>query len=440
MKEILCYRLKHSDAEQLKVGLKKHKGTKIKVCKSMSDLFDLEVDSFSAVFIYVDETLDNDNLETLFKLFGRIPVNIILKEKDYESLLLAYRYQINSVFEKYLDPESLESCLLKISVMASGSSDKWPISQLVRLFSGPLKIKSNIDFFNRVSSYFGSFDFKCEFSLVEVSGKDVEVLGHKVTKQVLEELKGKRLPRKYVGEEYVVENQRKFYLYTPVFEGKEHTVWIVLDTEKSHKKYMLNTLFYHFVESVMIYRKGKEKEFNLETLAKTDAVTGLYNQRKLSEDLESAVKLHEQKHDKFSIMFLDVDHFKDVNDSHGHLVGSQLLQDIGTVLVYILRGTDHVYRYGGDEFVVIMPHVDIKVVYDIASRVLKKIKNTEFKIEGGEIYRLSVSIGIAEYPTDAKSAFEIIKFADEMMYMSKRSGRGKVFHINEVENASARSK
>ena len=189
----------------------------------------------------------------------------------------------------------------------------------------------------------------------------------------------------------------------------------------------------------MLFRASEEKQQSLEMLAKTDEVTGLYNQRKLSEDLQIAVKQHEQDHDKFSIMFIDVDHFKNVNDSHGHVVGSKLLQDIGSVIIQILRQSDHVYRYGGDEFVVIMPHVDIETVYKVANRVLTQIKGKEFEIEGGDIYRLSVSIGIAEYPTDAKSALDIIRFADEMMYMSKRSGRGKVFHVNEVDDAGSGS-
>tara|TARA_Y100000590_G_C15496456_1_gene929851 strand:- start:415 stop:975 length:561 start_codon:yes stop_codon:yes gene_type:complete len=184
---------------------------------------------------------------------------------------------------------------------------------------------------------------------------------------------------------------------------------------------------------------NKEKEQNLTVLATTDEITGLYNQRKLSQDLEKAIKHHEIEDETFSIMFIDIDHFKQVNDNYGHVVGSKLLQDIGEVLSLILRASDHIYRYGGDEFVVIMPTVDIETVHDIATRVLEKIKNKKFDIGNGEKYNLSVSIGIAEYPTDAKSALEIIKFADEMMYMSKRSGRGKVFHVNEVENANVSS-
>jgi diguanylate cyclase (GGDEF)-like protein len=155
--------------------------------------------------------------------------------------------------------------------------------------------------------------------------------------------------------------------------------------------------------------------------------------------LEEAIAIHEKQHETFSIMFIDVDHFKSVNDNYGHVIGSKLLQDIGEVLSLILRASDHIYRYGGDEFVVIMPTVAIATVHEIAKRVLYKIKNKEFDIGNGEKYKLSVSVGLAEYPTDAKSALEIIKFADEMMYMSKRSGRGKVFHVNEVEDVDASS-
>ena len=177
---------------------------------------------------------------------------------------------------------------------------------------------------------------------------------------------------------------------------------------------------------------NKEKEHNLQALATTDDVTGLYNQRKLSQDLMAAVEYHEKNHKNFSIMFIDVDHFKNVNDSFGHVIGSQLLIDIGEVLTQLLRSSDDIYRYGGDEFVVIMPSVKIDTVHEIATRILKKIKSKKFDIGEGKEYQLSVSIGIAEYPTDATDAKKIIQFADEMMYKSKESGRGKVFHINEV--------
>ena len=324
-----------------------------------------------------------------------------------------------------------------MSLLEDTDSSQVPIEQVFRLFSGSMKIKTNLDLFNRLALYFKSFHFSCEFSLLE-SLKDGThlVYGNDISEAVIKELKSKRIPRRYLGEVIELEDNR---LGTVVFSGSNQAVWAVIKTDFGDQDYLLNSLFFKFLKGVMLFRASEEKQQSLEMLAKTDEVTGLYNQRKLSEDLQIAVKQHEQDHDKFSIMFIDVDHFKNVNDSHGHVVGSKLLQDIGSVLIQILRQSDHVYRYGGDEFVVIMPHVDIETVYKVANRVLTQIKGKEFDIDGGDVYRLSVSIGIAEYPTDAKSALDIIRFADEMMYMSKRSGRGKVFHVNEVDDAGSGS-
>ncbi|MBD67029.1 MAG: hypothetical protein CME62_17640 [Halobacteriovoraceae bacterium] len=207
-----------------------------------------------------------------------------------------------------------------------------------------------------------------------------------------------------------------------------------------HQNETLNSIFISFIKSYAKLRAEKEKVSGLEILALTDDVTGLFNQRKLTEDLKTAVDIHQKEHKTFSIMFIDVDHFKNVNDNYGHIIGSQLLKDMGVLLKNILRETDHIYRYGGDEFVIIMPNISIEIVHRVASRVLKQLKAHEFKIDNGEIYNMSISIGIAEYPTDANTAKEIIRFADEMMYKSKKSGRGRVFHVNEVAHVDVDSK
>src|SRR5690606_25619014 len=127
-------------------------------------------------------------------------------------------------------------------------------------------------------------------------------------------------------------------------------------------------------------------------------------------------------------------HFKQVNDNFGHVIGSQMLIEIGEELRKTLRATDKIYRYGGDEFVVIMPQVSSQTVHAVAVRILNSVKGKTFNIGKAKDYKLSLSIGIAEYPTDAKTSRDIIEFADEMMYISKKSGRGKVFHVREVRN------
>ncbi len=202
-----------------------------------------------------------------------------------------------------------------------------------------------------------------------------------------------------------------------------------------------NKLLRKNIMEIQKYRTLLKKNSKLYQLSHSDEVTGLFNQRKLTLDLESTIEDHLESKDAFSLMFIDVDHFKDVNDNYGHIVGSQMLIDIGRVLKNLLRESDDIYRYGGDEFIVIMRKVNIKIVHKIALRILDSIKNKKFEISENISHKLSVSVGIAEFPKDAQTSKEIIKFADEMMYESKKSGRGKVFHLgHEVKNDSTSTK
>src|SRR5690606_5016706 len=116
----------------------------------------------------------------------------------------------------------------------------------------------------------------------------------------------------------------------------------------------------------------------------------------------------------------------------GHVIGSQLLIDMAKVLKSQLRESDLVYRYGGDEFIVLLPDTSLELTKRVAVRINEKVKSETFKITDGPDYNLSLSIGIGRFPEDAKDAKSIINFADEMMYLSKKSGRGKVFHVTEV--------
>jgi diguanylate cyclase (GGDEF)-like protein len=183
--------------------------------------------------------------------------------------------------------------------------------------------------------------------------------------------------------------------------------------------------------SLAILRDSKRTE-EVRMLSITDEVTGLFNQRKLVEDLNYYVARYPLDKQVFSLLFVDIDYFKNVNDQFGHVVGSQLLIDMAAVLRTQLRSTDLVYRYGGDEFIVLLPRSNVEESKKIAIRMSEAVKASEFIIEGEKKYRLSLSIGIAEFPSDADSAKSIIEFADKMMYMSKKSGRGKVFHVTEV--------
>ncbi len=439
MKKIVSYKLRHDDQEILKVSLSKYDHFEVVQKNEKEGLFSINRDEVAAFFIHVDESIEIKFLETLIKKFSPIPFNIILKYKDFDTLMLCYKNQVSSVFEAKLSTNSVDRSLVKVDLLSKERAEHVPVTDIVNLFSAPVKIKNNSEFYNRMTSYFNSFESVEHISLLEIETEKVSWTGLKIDKSFETKIKKYNIERRFIGTELTFQNEKQFFVATPVFVSDDSKVWLVISLKEEEKDFVLNDLFYKYIENILIYRMNKAKEQNLEVLATTDEITGLFNQRKLSQDLEDAIILHEKQHETFSIMFIDIDHFKSVNDNYGHVIGSKLLQDIGEVLSLILRASDHIYRYGGDEFVVIMPTVDIKTVHEIANRVLIKIKNKEFDIGNGEKYKLSVSVGIAEYPTDAKSALDIIRFADEMMYMSKRSGRGKVFHVNEVENVDVGS-
>lgn len=170
-----------------------------------------------------------------------------------------------------------------------------------------------------------------------------------------------------------------------------------------------------------------------------DDVTGLYNQRKLYKDLSQLVLKYQQLSEPFCVLFIDIDHFKKVNDQYGHLVGTKLLEDVAKDVRSLLRDTDSSYRYGGDEFVVILTDSDGHSGKIVGERILSKIRSQDYIINLREEtihIKLSVSIGVAEFPTDAKNVQDVLAIADRMMYEAKESGRGLVFNTQDVFKTS----
>ncbi len=219
-----------------------------------------------------------------------------------------------------------------------------------------------------------------------------------------------------------------------LLKHQNHEISIV--SAENNSPFDINEIFgpylKNMIHSSLTRLHQKDERDQVEHLALTDEVTGAYNQRKLLADLDHYIKMYQQERRPFNLLFIDIDFFKNVNDQFGHIVGSQLLIDMAVVLRHELRASDLVYRYGGDEFIVLLPKANLDETKRIALRISESVKNKEFLIQGGIKYRLSLSIGLAEYPSDATSAKAIIDFADRMMYMSKKSGRGKVFHVTEV--------
>jgi len=162
-----------------------------------------------------------------------------------------------------------------------------------------------------------------------------------------------------------------------------------------------------------------------ERLTITDDLTKLYNYRYLMQYLEAEVKRCLRYKKKVSLLFVDIDGFKRINDTFGHLVGSQALAEMGQVFRKILRETDVVGRYGGDEFVIVLPETPLNGAMVIAERIRKKVEDYEFASQDLRI-RLTVSLGVANCPKHTLTAEGLIKKADAAMYRAKEISKNSI--------------
>jgi len=162
----------------------------------------------------------------------------------------------------------------------------------------------------------------------------------------------------------------------------------------------------------------------------TDDCTDLYNVRHLNFVLDTEIYRSNRYQYEFSLIFLDLDHFKEVNDTHGHLVGSKLLREMAELIRGSLRLIDYAFRYGGDEFVILLPQTGKESANVVARRLHERVNEKKFMAEEGLNLHLTASFGLATYPADATTKAEMIRLADEAMYLAKNTSRNSIAVAN----------
>ena len=175
------------------------------------------------------------------------------------------------------------------------------------------------------------------------------------------------------------------------------------------------------MENAQLYAKAKER-------AHTDELTGLFNHRYFHERLDEEISRCSRFGDIFSLVFLDMDLFKAYNDIYGHLAGDDMLKQIGQCIKSSTRGIDMAFRYGGDEFTVILPQASLEDACKVAERIRKRIE-VEMDSKGAP---LTCSLGIASWPTDGVMREEIIQAADASLYYAKQMGRNRICLASEI--------
>jgi len=170
----------------------------------------------------------------------------------------------------------------------------------------------------------------------------------------------------------------------------------------------------------------------ISTLAVTDELTGLYNLRKLREDVEREVIRSKRYNHEFSIIMGDIDHFKKINDFYGHRAGDKVLKEIAAALESSKREVDRAYRYGGEEFVILLPETSLAEATEVAEKMRKRIESLEIRInENAQPLNVTISMGVSSFPENGQEIQSLIQAADEALYTAKFLGRNRVSSYSE---------
>jgi diguanylate cyclase (GGDEF)-like protein len=157
-----------------------------------------------------------------------------------------------------------------------------------------------------------------------------------------------------------------------------------------------------------------------------DGLTGLYNRRYMEESLEREIFRAARHQNSVGVVMLDIDHFKAFNDAHGHLAGDVLLRELGRLLRAHIRGADIACRYGGEEFILILPEASLEVTRQRAEHLWGEARSLRPEFAGRLLDSVTVSMGVAAYPSHGTTAEAVLRAADEALYRAKHEGRDRV--------------
>jgi diguanylate cyclase (GGDEF)-like protein len=183
-------------------------------------------------------------------------------------------------------------------------------------------------------------------------------------------------------------------------------------------------LYWH-LSLISANKKLTEQNTLLQTLATTDSLTGLQNRRDILNAIEIEFDRTKRSRTQMSVLMIDIDNFKRINDNYGHIVGDNAIRDVAKSIGLSIRPYDIAGRYGGEEFVVLLPNSDIQVALDIGKRILENVK-TSCKIQTADSYTITVNIGAAQMIKTETSSQSTIENADRALLKAKRLGKDQV--------------
>ncbi|ABK43898.1 cyclic nucleotide-binding protein [Magnetococcus marinus MC-1] len=214
---------------------------------------------------------------------------------------------------------------------------------------------------------------------------------------------------------------------TKLLSIDESRVWSLIHSSHTLACNLLNILSKRMRNNNRVIIEGSERQRKLETFAKVDPLTGIYNRRWFDESMQRQMRRVEHSQNPLSLIMLDVDHFKRYNDTHGHQGGDEALIALAHTISLHLRPGDIAARYGGEEFAVVLPDTDAVSGRMIAERLRTAVEALEIKDdEGNSLSGITISLGVAQTSGTVDSVSELIATADAALYQAKNQGRNRV--------------
>ena len=224
------------------------------------------------------------------------------------------------------------------------------------------------------------------------------------------------------------------YICIPFTINDEYSITINISAKDASEVSRINSMIpsiKNYLEAAKPVIESRILTAKLRETSLKDGMTGLYNRRFLEQFIETIASQADRSKDTYSILMLDVDFFKQVNDTYGHDVGDQVIVAIGKVLQENTRSSDLPIRYGGEEFLVLLHNATKEGTLTVAQKIHKAFAEIVFDVGNGETMQKTMSIGVSYYPSQADSIWKCIKLADNALYVAKTTGRNKIVEWDE---------
>ncbi len=229
------------------------------------------------------------------------------------------------------------------------------------------------------------------------------------------------------------------YICIPFTINEEHSLIISITTDDKTKVNEINAKIPSIKNYLEAAKPVIESRILMEKLRDTslrDGMTGLYNRRFLEEFIDQVMQQATRENETYSVLMLDVDFFKMVNDTYGHDVGDKVIVEIGKVLKENIREADLAIRYGGEEFVVMLHNATQEGALKVAKQIHSAFAALSFDVGNGETMNKTISIGMARFPSDGDTIWKCIKYADTALYVAKTTGRNKIVEYTQEMSQS----